>query len=316
MEKNTVFISYSSKDWEVVNRIVEELEILGVSCWKAPEMIPAGSSYAREIPKAIQNCNVFLLILSSMSQESIWVEKEIDSAICYRKTIIPVQIEELELNDTFRFYLNNVQMVTFYQNEEKAFATLKKELVSEDLVSSKEREEEEKVVIEKVEFKESLEESDPRKRILKITPEAKSENGKHARNHTNALRMNRIPLACQYCGCKELEYIKMGTYQCVRCSKENYDDFQTIRNFLDKVGAKSALVIERETGVPRRIIDYFFKEEYLEIPSSSPDRVPCQNCGAPIRTGRLCEACKTNSKRIINNRRELWHSFRERKIGD
>lgn len=103
-DRKSVFISYSSKDRAFVDRIVRKLEEMGIYCWQAPEHIPAGSSYAKEIPKAIRECEVFLLFLSERSQDSIWVEKETDSAISERKNIIPFQIDDAPLNETFRFY--------------------------------------------------------------------------------------------------------------------------------------------------------------------------------------------------------------------
>lgn len=310
-KESTVFISYSSKDLDVVNRIADELEKMEIKFWKAPEMIAAGSSYAREIPKAIRECNIFLLILSRYSQESIWVEKEIDSAICQRKVILPIQIDGCELNDTFRFYLNNVQIITYYQDSEKAMKSLWKELKPQKAAKEKVTEGE----LEKVD-KEKVTELKSEKKA-QVREMANVESTKRNRGDSNALRMNRIPLSCQYCGCKVLEHISMGTYRCTRCDKDNYDDFQNIRNFLHERGPTSAVVIEKETGVPRRIIEYFFREEYLEIPQNSPDRVPCQKCGAPIRTGTLCESCKSSAvagERL--SRKDMWHSFKKKKIGD
>lgn len=123
-----IFISYSSKDGEYVSKIINELERIGAPYWKAPEMIPAGSSYAKEIPPAIRSCSLFLLVLSPDSQNSIWVEKEIDSAICSRKMIIPLQIRTVRLNDTFQFYLNNVQMVSCVDSEKRAFDELRRQI--------------------------------------------------------------------------------------------------------------------------------------------------------------------------------------------
>ena len=116
-EIKSVFISYSSKNRELVHKIVRVLEHIGVSYWKAPDMIPVGSNYAREIPRAIRECDLFLLILSKESQESVWVEKEVDSAICYKKNIVPFKIDDTPMNDTFSFYLNNVQMIPYYLGE-------------------------------------------------------------------------------------------------------------------------------------------------------------------------------------------------------
>lgn len=304
--QNSIFISYSSKDLKFVERITEELEKMGVVYWKAPEMIPAGSSYAREIPQAIQNCGVFLLVLSPTSQESIWVEKEIDSAICNRKTIIPFQVKEVELNDTFRFYLNNVQMISYADDPQKAFVDLKRQLCQWLPELNMDN-----PVVEKVT---NSRQSDSSATLIKkntannrVRTEGRS--GRHERS-SNALRMNRIPIACQYCGCKELINEAVGIFRCERCGRENYDDFQTIRNYLEKAGATSAIVIEQATGVPRRIIEYFFREEYLEIPKNSPIRLSCERCGAPIRTGTLCDDCKAGlTQKSKNDRHGSWHTF-------
>lgn len=282
MKQNTVFVSYSSKDRIIVNQIVGMIEEMGISCWKAPECIPAGSSYAREIPKAIAGCEVFLLMLSKTSQDSIWVEKEIDNAITNRKTIIPLALDDEPLNDAFLFYLNNVQMISYYHNPERALDSLKVQLnylIEENDSDTK-----------KQSAKESVKVTDDKlNRKMSVVPGRGSivfHNQK-----SNALRVNRIPVECQYCGCKHLELINLGIYRCENCGKDNYDDFQTIRNYLDKVGSASALEIERNTGVPRNVVKHFFREEYLEISGNSIS-VPCESCGAPIRTGMYCEKCK------------------------
>lgn len=309
--QNSVFISYSSKDIKFVERITDELEKIGVAYWKAPEMIPAGSSYAREIPQAIQNCGVFLLVLSPTSQDSIWVEKEIDSAICNRKTIIPFQVKEVELNDTFRFYLNNVQMISYADNPKKAFEDLRQQLfqllpepnMDNNPVRQSENAGRADLAVT-VTKKNNVGNSETKSKTV-----TENRAGGSERN-TNALRMNRIPTACEHCGCKELIEEAVGIFRCERCGKENYDDFQTIRNYLEKAGATSSVIIERATGVPRRIIEYFFREEYLEIPKNSPIRLSCERCGAPIRTGTLCDKCKAGpEQRSKKDRNGSWHSF-------
>lgn len=310
-QRKNVFVSYSSNDIKIVNRIVANLEQLGIAYWKAPEMIPAGSSYAREIPRAIRECEVFLLLLSRTSQESIWVEKEIDYAISGRKKIIPLQIDDVSLNDTFRFYLNNVQMISYFDNSDRALDVLKREFST----LSRELSTDGTIVEEEVTASSSI---SPRTG-MHVSSGGTEKGGKmsfvkHARTTSNALRMNRIPLDCKYCGSKHLDNYSMGYYRCMQCGRDNYDDFQTIRNYLGKVGNATSDMIERDTGVPKRVIDYFFREEYLEIPKSSPIRIPCKKCGAPIRTGELCDECKrkaastTTSKTSTRQRRESWHS--------
>lgn len=282
MSQKTVFVSYSSKDRKLVGSIVGMIEDMGIKCWKAPECIPAGSSYAREIPKAISNCEVFLLMLSKTSQDSIWVEKEIDNAITNRKKIIPFELDDEPLNDAFRFYLNNVQMISYYSDPEEALEELKSQL-SILLLNP------EGAPNTHSAMPAAKETGQKGERKMSIVPGRGSVLLKNQKS--NALRLNRIPVECQYCGSKELENINLGTYHCAQCGKDNYDDFQTIRNYLGKVGAASALEIEKDTGVPRNVVKHFFREEYLEISENSIS-IPCESCGAPIRTGVYCEKCK------------------------
>lgn len=296
-KSKSVFISYSSRDGKFVNEVVHMLEEMGVSCWKAPEMIPAGSSYAKEIPRAIRECEVFLLMLSRTSQDSIWVEKEIDCAISNHKNIIPFQINAVALNETFRFYLNNVQMISYVQNPKGAMEELKR-LMKPIAVTEK--------AVEKPDL--DTEETPKDATAEKKKPEAKMGYIRKP-GDSNALRLNRIPLECKACGGKKLTNITMGIYRCDDCGEDNYDDYQLVRNYLEQVGMAPAVVIERETGVPRRVINYFFREEYLEIPKNSSIRVPCEQCGAPIRTGVLCDTCKkAKGTKAIKDTKGVWHT--------
>lgn len=328
----TVFISYSSLDSQAVDRVIRLLEQMQISYWKAPEMIPAGSSYAREIPQAIRDCTIFLLIVSQASQDSVWVEKEIDTAIHYRRTILPLKIDDEPMNDMFYFYLNNVQAISYHNNAAAAFQALEKRL-KYLLADKKETDAVQKEVKAEKSQKpaRSQQPGGQKKRNNtqeqpgevqgkpagpqsteiqkeKTNPHSKQEHRKTDqespsskaddiprfdpyRGSRASLTMNRIPYRCRYCG-KPLHKISRGIYQCVQCGKETYDDFQTIRNYLDKAGATPALTIEADTGVPLKNIEYFLREEYLEIPKLSNFRISCERCGAPIRTGYLCELCK------------------------
>ena len=104
-----VFISYSSKDWEYVYQIRQHLLNSGLSCWMAPDSIPAGSNYTREIPIGIRDCQVFLVIVSGNSVRSRWVLKELDTAINKGKHVIPFVVESCSLSDEFEFLLSGCQ---------------------------------------------------------------------------------------------------------------------------------------------------------------------------------------------------------------
>ncbi len=123
-----VFISYKTEEFDEANWVKTTLETNGISCWMAPMCIPGGSSYAVEIPQAIRECKVFVLILSEKSQLSKWVPRELDQAINEGKTVLPFMLENCPLRDDFNFYLTNVQRYAAYESKIKAIEKMLKEI--------------------------------------------------------------------------------------------------------------------------------------------------------------------------------------------
>ncbi len=94
-----VFISYSSKDKAVANKICNQLEQSGIECWIAPRDIDAGSKYATAITHAIEDCQILLLLFSKNAANSSHVESELEFAFSLRKTIIPCRIDHSLVRD-------------------------------------------------------------------------------------------------------------------------------------------------------------------------------------------------------------------------
>ena len=128
MTKRDVFISYNSEQFEAAGWVRSVLETNGISCWMAPADIPGGSSYAAEIPVAIANCRVFVVVLTEKAQQSKWVPKELDLAVNSGKVIMPFMLEQFQLRDDFNFYLSNVQRYTAYENKVKAMEKMVREI--------------------------------------------------------------------------------------------------------------------------------------------------------------------------------------------
>ncbi|MCQ2521724.1 MAG: TIR domain-containing protein [Lachnospiraceae bacterium] len=286
-----MFISYSTKDMVFAKRIAQELSAWNYSYWMAPDMIPAGSSYAKEIPQAIESAQAFILILSANSMNSIWVEKELDHALSHRVRVFPIQLDQAPISSTFQFYLSNVQMISY-----------KREL-SEQLIDLKGQ-------IDAV-FAPNVQAAPVPAGTMpggKIKPGSRG-----GLRSTNSLRINHIPVTCEKCRGSFLKNTKLGTYTCLTCGYENYDDFQKIRNYLGVVGKAPASVIEQETGVSRSTIEALFREEFLEIPQQSEVRVSCKSCGAPIRSGEYCDSCKSRALNQTGGtptqKGDIWHSL-------
>ena len=132
-----VFISYSTKDQSDADAFKHLLAKNQIRTWMAPYDIPAGSKYAQVINHAIKECDCFVLLLTNAAQNSVWVAKEVERAVNYRKTIIPIQIEDIVLNEEFEFYISTDQVVLLKKIDENS-EEFQKVLTSVILTTGKE----------------------------------------------------------------------------------------------------------------------------------------------------------------------------------
>ena len=105
------FISYSTKNQSAADAMRALFNKHEIDTWMAPYDIPAGSEYAEVLYDALSKCSCLVLMLTDVSQNSQWVRKEVNIAITNGKTIIPVKLEDIELNSMMKFYLNDQQIV-------------------------------------------------------------------------------------------------------------------------------------------------------------------------------------------------------------
>jgi len=110
-KKSYAFISYSSKNQKMADAVRQLFIEKKIACWMAPYDIPAGSKYAYVINDALENCACFVLLLTQAAQESQFVEREVERAITYKKPIVPIQLEEMQLNSGFKYYLGESQII-------------------------------------------------------------------------------------------------------------------------------------------------------------------------------------------------------------
>lgn len=92
--------------------LTEQLRANGYEVWIDVQGIHAATSWSREIVEAIDGCKVFIVILSTNSLSSPNVTKEVSLASESRKTILPVDIEQIELTVDLRYQLAGLQRVT------------------------------------------------------------------------------------------------------------------------------------------------------------------------------------------------------------
>ncbi len=99
------FISYSHKDAQIAVAVQNILEQNKIKCWIDFRDALPGADYAGSIVRAIKASAVFILVLSQNSSKSAHVLNEINSAASAGITILPLKIDESELNDNLEYYL-------------------------------------------------------------------------------------------------------------------------------------------------------------------------------------------------------------------
>jgi len=102
-----IFISYSARDVTIAETTCQALEKEGLDCWIAPRDITPGVKYAEAILDGINNCRIFLLILSAVSNDSPQVEMEVDRAASKDIPILSFRIDQVVLSKTMEYYLSS-----------------------------------------------------------------------------------------------------------------------------------------------------------------------------------------------------------------
>lgn len=93
------FISYSSQDEVFAQRLYNDLQGKGVRCWFAPKDMKIGDEIRPSIDQAIRVHDKVLLVLSTHSMNSRWVQKEVEAAFEQesqqkKPLLFPIRIDE------------------------------------------------------------------------------------------------------------------------------------------------------------------------------------------------------------------------------
>ncbi|HWT01656.1 MAG TPA: SUMF1/EgtB/PvdO family nonheme iron enzyme [Pyrinomonadaceae bacterium] len=109
-----VFISYATEDKGFADAVRKALERGGVRCWYAPRDVPYTVDYEEAIVDAIAESRMMVLILSSHSNSSVHVKREVQNACREGPEIpvLPVQIENVTLNKSLKYYIGSVQWLS------------------------------------------------------------------------------------------------------------------------------------------------------------------------------------------------------------
>ena len=101
-----IFLSYSSEDKTVADAVCNGLESQNIRCWVAPRDVGPGQDWAATIVDAIEQCRIFVIILSSGSNKSSQVLREVERAVNAGKVVIPFRIEDLIPSKSLGYFLS------------------------------------------------------------------------------------------------------------------------------------------------------------------------------------------------------------------
>lgn len=104
-----IFLSYSTRDAILARLIVHIFEENQVKCFLAERDISTGSQFDSEISKQIRQSNLLVVLWSSNSAQSPWVNQEVGMAFAHNIPVWPIAIENINIQGAiFRnqgFYL-------------------------------------------------------------------------------------------------------------------------------------------------------------------------------------------------------------------
>ena len=106
-----LFCSYSRRDSDFAERIVNFVSTRGYSVWMDQSGIDGASIWTESIVEAIDESSAVILLVSSHSVNSPHVLKEVSLAMEKNKIVFPLIIEKTDLPRTFQYLLAGIQQI-------------------------------------------------------------------------------------------------------------------------------------------------------------------------------------------------------------
>ena len=95
MDRPPAFICHAREDCHTAQAVCTALERSDVGCFIAPRDIAPGHDYSEELVRGICDARVVVLILSSRSQVSPHVRRELDLAVSHNIPILALRMEDI-----------------------------------------------------------------------------------------------------------------------------------------------------------------------------------------------------------------------------
>ena len=106
--RRVTFLSHSSSDAELAQRLCSCLEARGIGCWIAPRDVTPSQPYAEEIVRGIESTNSLVLLASAAAISSVQVLSEVEQAHKRKKDIYTVLVgDKPRVGRELDFYISD-----------------------------------------------------------------------------------------------------------------------------------------------------------------------------------------------------------------
>ncbi len=122
-DKQYVFISYSRKDANFVETLVEKLRGTDIRVWKDTEEIQAGTDWRAALQDGISKASAMLFVSSVNSIGSEWMAHEMQAFLLSGRKVMPIVIDDAG-EQRMPGALRDIQWVDFRSNYAGAFEKL------------------------------------------------------------------------------------------------------------------------------------------------------------------------------------------------
>jgi hypothetical protein len=119
-----VFVSHSSEDKKLVEKVVNQIEKRGIRCWISSRDIKPGRDYQKEIVSSLKNSTVVLLLFSQNANKSTEIPRELSLASNFKKLMIPARMENIVPSEAFQYPMSNAQVIDLFENFDKKIQDL------------------------------------------------------------------------------------------------------------------------------------------------------------------------------------------------
>lgn len=97
---------------------------------------------------------------------------------------------------------------------------------------------------------------------------------------------------CRVCG-RIFNYMS-GAPICPACRDDVEAKFQEVKEYIREHRGAGIMEVAEACDVEPAQIRQWLRDDRLEVTEDSAMFLNCESCGAPIRSGKFCEKCKTN----------------------